>query len=213
MSTLNCNVTAGFVWTLDENSEFQLTSDRLNLTAQPTVTVVLTNLVATADIVDDAVDQDKIAADVAGSGLAQDTDGSLMLGGGAADGLGALRCARATYSFAEHGGAVSAIGLGVTLPDNAIVVRSYFHQMLAFTSGGAATVEIGFAAATAVLVAQAAFDNAKYALNALSEGASTGAASAFYGPLSGAKEIKLTIATSPLTAGKLILYVEYVIAD
>ena len=33
----------------------------------------------------------------------------------AADGLGLLRVARATYDFAEHGGAIGAISLGVTL--------------------------------------------------------------------------------------------------
>jgi len=53
------------------------------------------------------------------------------------DGLNVKRIARATYSYAEHGGAVSTIGLGVTLPDNAVVTRTWYEVITTLTSNSA----------------------------------------------------------------------------
>jgi len=130
----------------------------------------------------------------------------------AVDGLHPKRIARVTYDYDEHGGAVGTIGLGVTLPKNALVVRGYYYQHTAFTSGGAATVEFGYVGDTDAFIAQAAYDNAQYSVGS-HDGVSTGDAAHFHGPLSDAKEVAITIGTADLTAGKLILFLEYVITD
>ena len=53
------------------------------------------------------------------------------------DGLGLFRVARATYDFAEHGGAIGAINLGVTIPDNAIVCGGFIDVVTTCTTAAA----------------------------------------------------------------------------
>lgn len=62
MSTINANVTPGFTWVFDSEGKFLLSLERLNLAGAPSVTVDLTDKVATADIQKDAVTTDKIDA-------------------------------------------------------------------------------------------------------------------------------------------------------
>lgn len=131
-----------------------------------------------------------------------------------ADGLNVKRVARATYDFSEHGGTASTIGLGVTLPDNAIITRTYFEQNTAFTctaGAGSCNIEYGWTGSTAALVAQAAENNAKYAGDAISDGVQDGTTAAFT-KLDGAKEIAITIG-SAVEAGKAVLIVEYIVSD
>ncbi|MCW3129257.1 MAG: hypothetical protein N2V75_04050 [Methanophagales archaeon] len=128
------------------------------------------------------------------------------------DGLHPKRIARVTYDYNEHGGAVGTIGLGVTLPKNALVVRGYYYQHTVFASEGSATVEFGYEGDTDAFIAQAAYNNTQYDIGS-HDGVSDGAAANFHGPLSEAKEVAITIGTAALTAGKLILFLEYVITD
>lgn len=65
MSTKNCGVTRGYTYSYDENGEFVITLDRLNLGALPTVTVDLSNVVDTADLVALSVTAAKLANAVA----------------------------------------------------------------------------------------------------------------------------------------------------
>jgi len=65
MSTINANVTRGYKFVYDASSVFQVTLDRLNLAAQPVVTVDLTSGVDTEDLVDSGVSAAKLSNDVA----------------------------------------------------------------------------------------------------------------------------------------------------
>lgn len=134
----------------------------------------------------------------------------------AADGLNEKRVARATYDFAEHGGAISTIGLGVTLPDNAIVVRAFYEVLTTLTSAGdTATIAVtiptddvaGIVAATAINAGGNVWDAGHH------EAIQTGTAATFSEKCTAARELSVTIAVQAVTAGKFILWCEYVISD
>jgi len=122
------------------------------------------------------------------------------------DGLNLLGTARATYDFDVDGGAVSSIGLGVTIPANSVITKAWFDIITVFTSTG---------------------DNGTIALNAEGAGdllAAVDADTLSAGPNAGipvgtaatmvkttiARELTITIATNAILSGKLILFVEYV---
>ena len=65
MTTVNANVTPGYTFVYDANGEFQITLDRLNLVANPIVTVDLSGQVNTNDIVASSVTAAKLADGVA----------------------------------------------------------------------------------------------------------------------------------------------------
>jgi len=66
-----------------------------------------------------------------------------MLADATSDALNVRRIARATYDFAVDGGAISTIGSGVTLPDNAIITKCWFDVSTTLTSAtDAATIAI-----------------------------------------------------------------------
>lgn len=137
-----------------------------------------------------------------------------MLIAQSADGLHAKRIARATYDFAADGGVVGDIELGVSLPENAIITRSWYTVLSKLTSANStATVALsipdddvaGIAAATALS------DN-KYTAGH-HEGIQTGTAATFSEQTTAARELTLTIGVQDLTAGKLILFCEYVVLE
>lgn len=134
----------------------------------------------------------------------------------AADGLNVKRVARATYDFAEHGGAISQIGLGVTLPDNAIVTRAFYEVLTTLeSSGDDATVSIdiptddeaGIVAVTAIKTAGDAWDSGNH------EAIQTGTVANWSEKCTAAREISMSIAVEALTAGKFIVWLEYIISD
>ena len=114
----------------------------------------------------------------------------------------------ATYDFASKGGAQGTIGLGVNLPANAVVTKVWYGIFTAFTSGGSATVAVGFTGDTGAFVSSAAFDNAKYA-QGWHDGVQTGGAANFKEIGEAAKEIAITIGEADLTAGEFDIYCEY----
>ena len=133
-----------------------------------------------------------------------------------ADGLHARRIARATYDFAVDGGAISTIGLGVTIPDNAIVVRAWYEVLTTLTSAtDAATVALtiptddvgGIVAAIAISDASNPWDAGNH------EAIQTGTVANFANKCTAARGLSMTIATEALTAGKFILYAEYIASD
>lgn len=132
-----------------------------------------------------------------------------------ADGLMYKGTFRATFD-ATGGKAQGAHGLGVTLPDNAIITRSWYEVLTTFTSAtDAATIALGLPTdgAAAGIKAAVAISNGANAWDAGKvEGIQTGAASAFHTKLTDARELTATVAVEDLTAGKLILYGEYVIS-
>jgi hypothetical protein len=133
------------------------------------------------------------------------------------DGLHARRMARATYDFSEHGGAQGVISLGVALPDNAIVTRAWYEVLTTLQSGtDAATVSIdipvddvaGIVAAIAISDLTDPWDEG------LHEAIQDGAAANFSVKTTAERTLQITIAGGEdLTAGKFILFAEYVVSD
>ena len=131
-----------------------------------------------------------------------------------ADGLHFKGVARATFD-ATAGKAIGAHGLGVTLPDNAIVTRDWYEVITTFTSAtDAATIALGVPTdAAAGIVAAIAISNGGNPWDAGNhEGIQAGAAANFLAKLTAARELTATVAVEALTAGKLILYCEYVVS-
>lgn len=133
------------------------------------------------------------------------------------DGLNAKRTARATYDFAVDGGAISTIGSGVTLPDNAVVTRAWYDVITTFTSStDAATIAINIPtdgdlqAATAISAGGNVYDAGLH--DCATKGDDPGDPSTYI-KLTDAREISWVIAVEAVTAGKLVLFVEYVVSS
>lgn len=129
-----------------------------------------------------------------------------------ADGLSRVRVATATYDFAEHGGAVGAIDLGVTIPDNAIVLDGMVDVLTTLTSStDAATVALSVEGADDIVAAIAIDDvsapwdaglQAIVPLGTAATAVKTGAARA----------VTATIAEEAVTAGKFVVFLRYVLS-
>ncbi len=131
-------------------------------------------------------------------------------------GLMMRRTAKARYDFAVNGGAIGAIGLGVTLPINAIVIGGFVDVVTTCTTAGAnaGTMAISVEGANDIVSAIAVSDvsnpwNAgKHAIipkNNTPE--STGI------KLTVARQITATIAAQAFTAGKFNVFLDYVVSD
>lgn len=124
------------------------------------------------------------------------------------DGLGVMGVARATYDFAVDGGAVSSIGLGVTIPDNAIIVGGVLDIVTAFTStGGTGTIALDSEGAGDLLAAVDA-DTLSGVVALIPVWTAATAIK-----MTAANELTITIATAAITAGKAVLFVQYVVSD
>ena len=126
----------------------------------------------------------------------------------------ARKVARFVYDVSQDGGTQTAIPLGVRLPQNSILTRSYLYIVTQFTDSGSASVALSCEDADNIKVPYQATGDAA---GTLIEGASTGAASAFKSGIGAQCEITATVASSTagdqLTAGKLVGWVEYVVAE
>ncbi len=133
-----------------------------------------------------------------------------------ADSLTFMRVARATYDFAEHGGAISAINLGVTLPDNAIVCGGFVDVVTTCTSAGAdaGTMALHVESANDIVSAIAISNGANpwdAGLHAIVPKANTPESTGI--KLTAARAITATIAGQAFTAGKFVLFLYYVVGD
>lgn len=136
--------------------------------------------------------------------------------GPAADGLGLFRVARATYDFAEHGGAISAISLGVTIPDNAIVCGGFVDVVTTCTSAGAdaGTMALHVQSANDIVSAIAISNGGNpwdEGLHAIVPKANTPESTGI--KLTAARAITATIAGQAFTAGKFVVYLYYLQGD
>jgi len=121
----------------------------------------------------------------------------------------AKRVVRVTYDFAADGGAISAINLGQGLPEKAIIQRSWFEVITQLTSGGASTMAIHCESANNIF---SAADITGSAAGTITEGVSTGTAATMQ-KITNDCNITATIAVATVTAGKLVIYVEYVVSE
>ncbi len=132
------------------------------------------------------------------------------------DGLSPLQVARATYDFAEHGGAIGAIGLGVTLPDNAIVQGGFVDVVTTCVTAGAdaGTMALSILNANDLVTAtavNAGGDIWDEGLRAIVPKFNTPQTTSI--KLTAAKQITATIAGQAFTAGKFTVFLYYTIGD
>ena len=122
-----------------------------------------------------------------------------------------VRRAVLNYDFATDGGAQGEISLrGDSLPLNAVVVKTLYYVTTAFTSGGSATIALniptddaaGLLAATAIGTAGTAGAH---------DGIQDGAAANVSEITTGIRLPSLTVGTADLTAGALVVYLDYIV--
>lgn len=130
------------------------------------------------------------------------------------DGKGARKMARATYDFAVDGGAIGDIETGVYLPDNAIITRAWTDVVTTCTSAtDAATIgiEIGSTDLQAAVAISAGGNRWDAGLaDCATKGDDPGDPSTFV-KLTAQSQIIFDIAVEAVTAGKFVLFVEYVV--
>lgn len=137
-----------------------------------------------------------------------------------ADALHANRIARATFDFAVDGGSHNTdYDMGVDLPDNAVVTRAWYDVITTFQSGGsdAAVLGIGILSDDAQgLVAFASISSGTPWDAGFHEAIQSGAASNFSTKTTDARAVTFSIsstAAGDITAGKLVVFMEYVLSD
>jgi hypothetical protein len=149
------------------------------------------------------------------------------------DGLTTVKVAVATFDPSGNTShrTTAAHGLGVYLPDNAIVLRAWYDVVTTLTSAtDAATIALkvqganDLVSALAISDASNIWDAGAHGCLPLAPNLGADAAhdtqlevvalfAALQIKLTAERELTATVAVEALTAGKLILYVEYVISD
>lgn len=131
------------------------------------------------------------------------------------DALSNLRVARATFDFAVDGGTATAHGLGVTIPDNAIIVGGFYDVITTFTSPTTddATLAIHVEGANDIVNAVAIDTGTPWdaGQQAIIPKANTPESTGV--KTSAAREITVTIGVEAITAGKLVIWLYYVVSD
>lgn len=125
-------------------------------------------------------------------------------------GLGALQVAKATYDFAVDGGAVGTITPinSPVFPAGAIIMGGVIYPITLPTSGGAATIGIGFGSgAQAALIKAAATGIATYVAGVPLVMIPVWASGFFKVAVEG--KMTFTVGTAALTAGKIAVHVAY----
>jgi hypothetical protein len=138
----------------------------------------------------------------------------------------------ATYDVSGgDDGTAGTHGTGVYLPANAIITNVFIDISTTFTDGSSdsATLAVGYTGSTGAFTAAIAISDSSnvwdagvhgtkvgnWALdgNSLTQIAMGAARAATFVKLSAIKEIVVATATATLTAGKMNIYVEYVVSD
>lgn len=130
-------------------------------------------------------------------------------------GLATQLYAKAIFDYGKtdsSGNANSAIGthgLGVFLPPKAIIIQTWFEVVTGFTSAAnTATVAIQAESAADIFAATAVSNAGLANANALTTGIQTGSA-ANMKLTTVERELQVVVGTQALTAGRLVLFVEY----
>ena len=115
------------------------------------------------------------------------------------------------YDFDALGGATGSLiltdqaGAGQSLPDNAVITEVVIEGITDLTSGGSATVALGYTGQTDAFLSAAA----KTAANWNTNNVTVGTATAAVGKTGSAVAVLATVATADLTAGKFQVWVTY----
>jgi hypothetical protein len=142
---------------------------------------------------------------------------SLLEGKGAINpsmqkGLGALQEAKATYDFSVDGGAVGTITPvnSPVIPAGAIVLGAIIYPITLPTSGGGATIAIGFGSGAQAALIKGATAIATYVAGTPLVALPIWASGFFKVAVEG--KVTFTVATAALTAGKIQVSFVYVMA-
>lgn len=131
------------------------------------------------------------------------------------DGILRLVALRATYDFAVNGGAISAISLGRTVPDNGIILGGFIEVATTLTSAtDAATVAVSVQGANDIVSAIAISNGAHpwdAGLKAIIPKFNTPETTSV--KTTADRLVTATIATEALTAGKFTVWLFYVIGN
>lgn len=119
-----------------------------------------------------------------------------------------VRVAHALYDFAVDGGATCTPANSDTIPDNAVVFGGVINSPTAVTADGSATVAVGTAAGSAADSILTATGKASLGADAVVK--PTCATTPF--KMTAAGKIRFTIASGPLTAGVIEVWVLYSLA-
>jgi len=112
------------------------------------------------------------------------------------------------YDFAVHGGAAGDIEVeGTPIPSGAIIKEGIIHVKNAVTSGGSATLQIKALSTDDILASTA---KASLTLNALIATVPVGTAASSIRATSNITALTFTVGTAALTAGKVMVALEYV---
>ena len=132
-------------------------------------------------------------------------------GGSTGGGLGAVGNAKMTYDFATDGGAIATITPtnSPTLPAGAIVLGGVIDITTTLTSGGLATIALGFGSGAQVAALKGATAVASYAAGTTLVMIPIFTSATYY-KLTAAARMTLTVAAFVLTAGRLDVNVVYV---
>jgi hypothetical protein len=117
-----------------------------------------------------------------------------------------------TFDFAELGGAVGDIGLGVSLPANALITGGYCEVLTTFSSPTTDDATVGIEAGTADLIAAVAIDDGGTPWTAGIKAiipVQTAATAIKVG--TAAVELIVDIGVEDITVGRFIVVVEYTI--
>ena len=120
-----------------------------------------------------------------------------------------VRVAHALYDFTVDGGASCTPANSDTIPANAVVFGGVVNSTVAVAASGSATVAIGTAAGSAGNSILTATGKASLSLDAVV--APTCAATPF--KMTAAGKINVTVASGPLTAGQIEVWVLYALAS
>jgi hypothetical protein len=114
---------------------------------------------------------------------------------------------KATFDYAEHGGAVGDIALDLKLPDNAIVYQGLIDVVTDPTSGGSATVALKIEG-SADLLAATAIASVTGQLDTVPDGTAANVVK-----LTAERTLTVTVTTAALTAGKFHVYLTYFLSE
>lgn len=135
-------------------------------------------------------------------------DGAITSGPVSAAGLGVFGVAHAIYDFTVDGGASCTPASTALIPANALLLGATINSTVALTAVGSATLGVGTTAGSTTTSILAATAKATLSLDAVLNGVPTFAVPV---KMTAAGSISVLIATGPLTAGQVEIFVYYVV--
>ena len=128
------------------------------------------------------------------------------------DGVQPKKLVQATYDVAVEGGGTGTHELGISIPDNAIITRAFLDVLTrpSQASGAAgASLAVTINSSGDVLAAKHA---GTFSSGSLLEGLQTGGTSAMV-KTTAVRPLKVEVTNAALTAGKVLVYLEYVVSE